>query len=398
MKKKPGAPFVLISFLLLSAGCDSSPASTKVELPTPMVTVAAPVSRSVTWYEYFTGRTQAQELVDVRARVSGYLIKIYFTPGAEVKKGDPLFDIDPEPFKVDIAKVEADINRAQALVQRLGFDLARSEKLLKSGAVSREDYDKVVGDKLEAEATVKAEQARLLGAKLNLGFSKIVSPIAGVVGDRLVTEGNLVISGPANPTLLTTIVAVEKMDVSFDVDENTIQRIQRDIREGKIKSLKRGEIPVEMGLSVHGDKYPIPGKITFINNQVDPKTGTIQLKAEFENPKESESPRLLTAGMFARIRVPIGDPRPAFLVPDVAFGSDQGSKFLYAVGADNKAVRLNASIGFLDGDLRVVESVQSPEDKQPRPLRPDEQIIIGGLQRVRPGMKVDPKPAPQAPK
>src|SRR5581483_9842332 len=203
---------------------------------------------------------------------------------------------------------------------------------------SATERDKSKGDFDEAGATVRSATAKIKVAKakideakaavktaeLNLGYCTIDAPITGVVGDRMVTEGNLITGGVGNTTLLTTIVAVEKMDVAFDVDEHTLQRIQLAVREGKIKAPAPGEIPAEAGLAVHGAGYPLKGKINFEDNRVDPKTGTIRMKARFDNPKPATGERLLAAGMYARIRVPIGEPVRATLVPEAALGSDQG--------------------------------------------------------------------------
>ena len=196
-----------------------------------------------------------------------------------------------------------------------------------------------------------------------------------------------------NTTLLTTVVAVEKMDVAFDVDENTLERIQQAVREGKIKPPAPGEIPAEAGLAIHGTAYPLKGLINFADNKFDSKTGTIRLKARFDNPKPATGQRLLAAGMYTRVRVPIGEPVKSMLVSEAAFGSDQGIRYLYIVGPDNKAVRMDATTGGLEGDLRVVESVQVPGEGMPRPLTPSDRVIVSGQQRVRPGMTVDPKPA-----
>lgn len=391
---------VALAFLFVvgASGCEKTETTAKTELPAPMVTVAPPVSKPVTYYERFTGRLEPTEQVEIRARVTGYLIKIFFQPGVEVKKGDRLYEIDPKPFEADVSQVKAQIARAQATLDRLTLDFGRTAELRKTGAASQEDYDKAMGNKLEADAMLKADKARLTGAELNLGYTKIDAPINGKIGDHLVTEGNLITGGQAGGgTLLTTIVAVDRMDMTFDVDENTLQRIQKNQAEGKIKKAKDGKIPVEMGLAVHGAEYPIPGEIIFMNNTVDPKTGTLRVKAEFDNPKTAQGGRLLTAGMFARVRVRLNDPVQSFLVPDSALGSDQGTKFLYVIGKENKAQRLVATLGGLDDGMRVIESVQGAEDKEPRPLRADEQIIINGIQRVRPGMIVDPKPSAAKP-
>lgn len=386
---------LLASMLSLAGlvGCNKESQAVKAEQPVPMVTVANPISKTVPYYEFFQGNLESTERVEIRARVSGYLNKIYFQPGVEVKKGDRLFDIDPRPFEANIAQAKSLIERSQALVARLTLDYNRNEKLVKTGAVSQEDLDKIIGDKLSAEANVKAEKAKLQASELDLDFTTIDAPIDGKVGDRLVTEGNLVTGGQTNTTLLTTIVAVDKMFLAFDAPESVILRIQENVRKGIIKSTNGDKIPVDMGIqAIHSNQFPLLGRIVFINNEADRKTGTIRVKAEFPNPKGTTGGRVLTPGMFAKVRVRIGDPVPSILVPDVALGSDMGTKFIYLVGDDNKAKRCNVTTGGLEEGMRVIESVKE-EGKEPRPLRTDERVIVNGIQRVRPGMIVDPKPA-----
>jgi RND family efflux transporter MFP subunit len=225
---------------------------------------------------------------------------------------------------------------------------------------------------------------------LDLDYCSIKSPITGAISDRKITVGNLISSSESSKPL-TTVVSEDKMDVAFDVDENTLEKIQQAVRDGHIKLQKDGEIPAEAGLSLHGTTYPLHGLINFTDNRIDPKTGTIRMKARFDNAKPASGERLLADGMYMRVRVPIGEAVKSILVPDSAFGSDQGVKFLYIVGPDNKAQRLDAVTGNLEGDLRVVDSVRVPGEAKPRPLALTDRVIVTGLQRVRPGMVVDPK-------
>jgi multidrug efflux system membrane fusion protein len=386
-----------------------------------MVTVARPTERMVTRYEFATGRTAPLEQVEIRARVSGYLKSIRFQPGREVTKGAPLFLIDPEPFEAELAKAKAALETAEADLKSAEADQLRAEakrdttkksydreeESLKKGVgspqtrdIAKGMYDEAAAATLSAKAKVILSKAKIdeskasyRSAELNLGYCTIDAPISGIVGDQLVTEGNLVTGGVGNTTLLTTIVAIDKMDVTFDVDESTKQRIEAAVRQGKIKELKAGEVPVEAGVSIHGTGYPLKGVIVFQDNRVDEKTGTIRLKARFDNPKPPTGQRLLAAGMYTRVRVPIGEPVLSMLVQDAAFGSDQGIRFLYLVGPDNKATRWNANTGNLEEGVRVVESVEIPGREKPRPLTRDDRIIVTGIQRVRPGMTVEPKPA-----
>jgi multidrug efflux system membrane fusion protein len=408
----------LAGLVAVAVGCGGSPSGAKADLPPPIVTVAPPVERPVTRYEYATGRAAPLEQVEVRSQVNGFLKAIKFEPGKDVAKDQPLFEIDPELYKADLAHAkaieetavadlatsEAELTRAEVAQTTAKLEYDRQETAFKGGGGSATDRDKAKGQYDGSVATVKSNASKIKLAKaniekakadvrtaeLNLGYCSITSPINGVVGDKLVTEGNLV---TAKTTLLTTVVAVEKMDVAFDVDENTLQRIQQSVREGKLKQVAANEIPVEAGLSVHGTAYPLKGSINFVNNQLDPKTGTIRFKARFENAKPAAGQRLFSAGMFVRVRVPVGEPVKSMLVPDSAFGSDQGSRFLYVIGPDNKALRLDAATGAVEGDLRVVEAVSVPGEGKARPLAPADRVIVNGVQRVRPGMVVDPKPA-----
>jgi RND family efflux transporter MFP subunit len=332
------------------------------------------------------------EQVELRARVSGYLKKILFQPGAEVKKGDLLFEIDPRPYKAALDQAEAAVKQTEARVKRLNSEFARAESLLSKKAISREEYDKIAGDLAETVAMVESAKASVESAQLDYQFTKITAPISGQIGDRLVDVGNLVVGGQGNTTHLTSIVAMDPMYVAVDIDENTMQRVQQAVRDGRIvlKS-KDKEIPIEMGLPINKSAYPFKGAIDFFNNRIDPKTGTIKMKAVFPNPKPEVGSRILTPGMFVRVRIPLGEPKKSLMVPESALGTDQGSRFLYVVNDKNQAVRLEATVGVLIDGLRVIEQVQGANDTKARDLRPDERVIVKGLQRVRPGMTVDPK-------
>jgi multidrug efflux system membrane fusion protein len=381
----------LLFTALLAAGCQQGPG--QESLPPPEVTVAPPTQEELIDYERFTGRMAPVEQVEIRARVSGYLNKIEFKAGSEVQKGEPLFQIDPRIYQDALARAEADVEKADARVVRLTADVDRARNLLTKNGISREDYDKAVGDLAEGKAYVKYAKAQVTSAKLDVGFTKIEAPLSGLIGDWLITEGNLVTGGQGNTTLLTTIVAVDPMDAVFDLDENTLQLLQKDVREGRIKVKAEGGIPVEMGLSVDGSAYPFKGTVNFVNNQVDPKTGTIKVKARFPNPKPAVGSRPLTAGAFARIRAPIGEPRKVLTVPESALGLDQGNRYLYLVDDKNTAVRLDVEQGSLENGRREIVGVKGSGDANFRPLRPDERVIVKGLQRVRPGMTVDPQVA-----
>jgi RND family efflux transporter MFP subunit len=415
--------------MIALVGCGSKDAG-KAELPPPIVTVAPPVERMVTRYEYQTGRATPLETVEIQAHVSGYLKKINFKPGSEVNKGDPLFIIDKEPFEADVAKdkaalettqadlktADAEVVKAQARKDTSKKEYDRQEEAYqkKSGSeqardIAKGQYDEAAASLLAANARVTLAKAKIDEAKaaldkanLNLGYCTITAPIAGLIGDKLVTEENLITGGQPGSTKLTSIVSVDKMDIAFDVDENTIQRLETAINTGKIKLPEK--IPCEAGLAIHGKEYPLKGWMNFADNKFDEKTGTRRMKARFDNPKieikstpgskkADDGTRELVAGMYARVRVPIGDPVKSMLVPESALGSDQGMPFLYLVGDDKKAIRYNAALGIQDGELRVIENIVIPgEGNKPRPLTLADKVIINGIMRVRPGMVVDPQP------
>jgi multidrug efflux system membrane fusion protein len=393
----------LVSYSALSAlatslafsgwGCSPAPQPT-ASLPAPIVAVSAPKRQTSAAYEYFTGQAEALERVDVNSRISGHLIAIHFKPGAEVKAGDLLFEIDPAPLQSELERAEADLALANAKLDRTTKELVRYAALREKNAVSQDDLERVTADKLESAAMQQGAIARINTIKLNLGYAKITAPISGRIGDRLVTVGNY-ISGQFQNTLsaLTSIVSVDPMTVAFDLDEATLQRVQRAVSEGKLTLVKEGAIPVEVGLATDGVEYPLQGEIYFLNNQVDRSTGTIRVRATIPNPPITQNgARRVSPGMFARVRVPLGEPREVTVVPEAALGFDQGDRFLYVLGAGNKAEQLFVNSGRLIGDLRIVESVFT-EKNAPRPLQASEQVIVSGIQRVRPGMVVDPKPA-----
>jgi len=376
-------------------GCGASDAVAPAPV-IPEVTVATPVSRDLVDFEKFTGRVDAKEKIEVRARVSGYLVKVHFQPGAEVAKDDLLVEIDPVPFETDLNRTTAAVAQAQAKLTRLDSTFKRIEAARAKGASSEEELQTAAGETAEAAAALDIAKANQKTAEINLGYCQLKAPIAGKIGDRLMDEGNFVTGGPSgafNSTLLSTIVAVDPISVVFDMDENTLLRLQQAIRDGKLESPEENVIPVEVGLPIHKQEYPLKGTVQFINNQVDSKTGTILIKAEVPNPKPDKGARVLTPGMFARVRIPLGRPRTALMVPESALGSDQGSRYLFVVNGEKKAVRLSAEVGLLDGDMREIVSVKASGDAQSRPLNADEQVIVLGIQRVRSGIEVDPKTA-----
>ncbi len=363
-------------------GCSNGPPHAAPSEP-PAVPVSQPVSRVVTDYVDFTGRTDAVQAVDIRARVTGYLVRIPFEEGAEVKKDDLLFEIDRRPYQAQLDQAQGQVNLYAAQLKLAQATYARDKGHLQPatpGAVSQQQLDQDRAAVEEAEARLNAAKASTEVYKLNLEFTTVTSPIDGQVSRYYLTLGNLV---NQDQTLLTTVVSVDPMYAYFDVDEPTLLRVRRAINEGKIKPLLDGVMPVLMGLQGE-DGFPHRGEINFVNNQVNPTTGSISVRGVFANPKPLNGVRLLSPGMFVRIRLPIGQPHPALLVIDRAIASDQGLKYVYVVDAENKAQYRRITTGALQPDgLRVVEG-----------LRPDDWVVVGGLQQVRPRIQIRPDKVP----
>jgi RND family efflux transporter MFP subunit len=367
-------------FVLAAAlgGCEQ-PATAPSE--PPVVSVSLPVRREVTDYRQFTGRTQAPETVEVRARVTGYLEKMPFKEGEEVKKGDLLFEIDPRPYKAEWDRLEAQVKLAEARYRLAGADYARAQKASRgsSGAVSRQELETYRSKEIEARESVGAAKANAEGAKLNLNFCTIKSPLSGKVSRYNYTIGNLV---NADQTVLTNIVSQDPMYAYFDVDERTMLLVQDLIREGKVKASRETEYPVAIGLA-NEKGFPHQGLINFVDNQVNAGTGTLRVRGVFANPAVNDL-RTLSPGLFVRVRLPIGNPHPALLVADQAVGTDQGQKILYVVNAKNEVVSRPVTLGAVHDGLREVLAG----------LSPNERVIVDGLQRVRPGLTVEPRVVP----
>jgi RND family efflux transporter MFP subunit len=369
---------------LAAAGCgEHAPPAVHTEPPT--VLVAAPVEKQVTDYADYTGRTDAVESVDVRARVNGYLAEIKFESGKEVQKGDLLFVIDERPYKAALERSESQIKLAEAKLTYAAAEVARNQGLVKSGATTQAEFDKLVADKDQAVAAVAAAKAAAEVDRLNLGFCRVTSPIDGRISRNYLTVGNLVV---ADTTLLTTVVSQDPMYVYFDVDEATLLRIQKLVREGKFKSSRRhNDVPIAVGLANEPGRFPHQGRVDFVDNRVDPTTGTLKVRAVLPNPVVTNEDRVFTAGLFVRVRVPLGVSHPALLVSERAVGTDQGQKFVFVVNDKNEVALRPVTLGQMHDGLRVVESG----------LKGGEKIIVVGLQRVRPGATVTPKPGEMVP-
>jgi RND family efflux transporter MFP subunit len=372
---------LLAMSLLAGTGCSGKmPAAVQPQPPT--VTVAKPERRLVVEYVEFPGQTAAVGEVEIRARVSGYIVKIHFEDGQEVKQGDVLFEIDPRPYQLAVNRAAGELEHAKALVQRAKTNLSRAERLRPSGAVSEDECERAMADLKVQQACIQKAEAALDEAELNLEFTRVVSPIDGRVSRRQATEGNLVQNGSSASTVLTTVVTVDPVYVYFNIEEPTLLRYEHlGWRAGdqtlfsRIKELK---VPVEIGLADE-EGFPHAGQLDFVDNQIDPDTGTIRARGRFDNARH------LTPGMFVRVRLPIGPPHEALLVSERAIGTDQARKFLLAVDKDHVVQYREVELGALYDGLREVKSG----------LSGDEWVIVQGLQRARPGVKVSPHTAEQ---
>ncbi|MCU0574486.1 MAG: efflux RND transporter periplasmic adaptor subunit [Syntrophobacteraceae bacterium] len=366
----------LAAAVLLIHGCQKPPEL--ASLPPPQVVVSKPVQQAVTEYAEFTGRTEAVELVEIRARVEGYLQSIHFQPGGKVREGDLLFQIDPKPYQVKLDEARAEIERRQAELKQADAALKRKEMALKANAVSELEVIQARADRDVAQAAIQGAQAAIESAKLNLIYARITAPIDGRIGRNLADVGNLV--GAAERTLLTTIVRDDPVYAYFTVSERDLLAYQQHPSRMSGPTNGSGQVPVFLGLSSQAD-YPFEGRIDFVNNRLDPSTGTIQVRGVFKN----EDGRLLP-GLFARIRVPLGVTEHAMLVPDRAVGSDQRGEYLLVVGSQNTVEVRPVQTGPLVADLRVIRGGITAEDH----------VIIDGVQKALPGFPVVPTPAAPA--
>jgi len=364
----------------LAAACNHS--QTTPPRPPPAVTANQPAQREVVEWDEYPGRLEAVDMVEVRARVSGYLQSVHFKDGTEVNKGDLLFVIDPRPYQAELDRAAAELKQAESRLELAINELARAERLLKSKAISEEEADSRSKAKREAEAAIESARASVEVAKLNLEYTHITAPINGRIGRKLITEGNLVNGMQGQNTLLTTIVSLDPIYCYFDADERSILKYQQLAREGKQESLRDGRAPCELELA-NESGFPHKGVLDFVDNRVDATTGTLRVRGVFPNPGPD---RILQAGFFARVRVPGSGKSQALLIPDQAVGTDQGQKFVFVVNDQDEVEYRTVRLGpFIDG-LRVVrEGIQS-----------NDWVVVNGLLSIHTGSKVNPKRAPLA--
>ncbi|MBO9829058.1 efflux RND transporter periplasmic adaptor subunit [Xanthomonas sp. A2111] len=344
--------------------------------PPPSVGVAPALQKQISQWDEFSGRVEAVEHVDLRPRVSGYIDKVAYVEGQEVKKGQVLFTIDARSYRADLARAEADLVRARTQAKLSASEAARAKTLSEQQAISTESWEQRRAAAEQAQADVLAAQAAVDSARLNLEWTQVRAPIDGRAGRAMVTAGNLVTAGDS-ASVLTTLVSLDKVHVYFDADEGTFLRYAQMARDGQRPSERDGSLPVQVGL-VGEDGYPHAGKVDFLDNQLVRSTGTIHVRALLDN-----ADRRFTPGLFARVRL-LGSGRfDAVLIDDRAVLTDQDRKYVYVVDKDGKAQRRDVQLGRSAEGLRIVQSGLSAGDK----------VIVDGVQKVfMPGMPVQAKP------
>src|SRR5688572_22757624 len=374
--------FASFAVAVLAAGC-SQTAAQQGPPPPPQVTVAPVIERDVTEWDEFTGRLQAVDSVEVRPRVSGLVSAVRFDEGAIVHRGDPLFQIDPRPFQAEVDRLRAELARARATNQRAASELQTAEKLRAENAIAKEEHDRRAAFAQESTAQSAAVEAALRAAELNLEFTLVTSPIDGRVGRAIVTEGNLVSSGPGEATLLTTVVSLDPVYAYFDADEQIFLKYTAGPKGPALPGGTKGpalrgrhgsELPIRMALA-NDQGFPRSGHLDFLDNQLDGATGTIRGRAVFRNTDGQ-----LTPGLFVRLRLAGTGSYRGLLIQDRAVGTDLNKKFVYVVGPKNEIQYRSVTLGPIVDGLRVVRSG----------LEPGESIVVNGLQRVRPGVQVTP--------
>jgi len=363
---------ILLSVLLV--GCDNSVAQNAAP-PAPAVSAADVVVKSISQWDSFNGRIEAVESVQLRPRVSGYIDKVNYTDGQEVKKGEVLFTIDDRTYRAALEQAQASLARAKTQASLAQSEANRTDKLINTHLVSREEWEQRRSAATQAQADIRAAQAAVDTAQLNLDFTKVTAPIDGRASRALITSGNLVTAGDS-ASVLTTLVSQKTVYVYFDVDEATYLHYQNLARSGQGASSNHMALPVEIGLTGE-DGYPHQGKVDFLDNQLTPSTGTIRMRALLDNAQ-----RQFTPGLFARVRLPGSAEFNATLIDDKAVLTDQDRKYVYIVDKEGKAQRRDITPGRLAAGLRIVQ----------RGLNPGDKVIVAGLQKVfMPGRPVNAK-------
>ena len=354
---------------LTLTGCEDATGKTAAPAApaAPPVSAAIVLEKPIAETQEFSGRLEAIERVEIRSRVSGFITAVNFKPGSEVKKGDVLFVVDPRPYQAEATRAQAAAASARARADLAKRELARAESLMADKAIARREFDEAAASQKELEANAGAAQAQYEAARLNLAYTRVVSPIDGRVSKAEITLGNLVDA----TAVLTSVVSLERIYASFDGDEETYLRVGAKARDGAPVTVRVG-LANEVG-------FPHEGKLEFVDNQLDARTGSVRMRAAFENKDGA-----LVPGLFARVQLGAADDRNAVLISERAVGTDQSRKFVVVVGADGKAEYRPVVLGPVVDGLRVVRSG----------VKAGEKIVVNGLQRVRPGAPVAPQIVP----
>ena len=345
--------------------------------PAVPVSVATVVESRVAAWDEFSGRLEAVDRVEVRPRAAGIVQAVHFREGALVRPGDLLFTIDPAPYQAEVDRADAQVVAARSRLDHAKSDDDRSQRLWAERAIAERELEDSANTLREADANLRAAQAALQSAQLNLGYTQVRSPIAGRIGKIEVTAGNLVAAGPGAP-VLSTVVSVSPIYASFDADEQVVMKALRQLPGGASARERIERIPVQMGTSASED-LPFQGRLQLVDNQVDARSGTIRVRAVFDN-KDGQ----LIPGQFARLRMGQAASSNALLVSERAIGTDQDKRFVVVVDAENKTAWREVKLGASANGLRIVTAG----------LKPGERIVVNGLQRVRPGMTVAPQLVP----
>ncbi|WP_397379756.1 efflux RND transporter periplasmic adaptor subunit [Prosthecobacter sp.] len=351
------------------------------QAPTPEVTVAKPIAKRLMDWDEFTGRLTARERVEIHSRVSGYITQVSFKEGTEVKAGDLLFTIDPRPYEAIVERAEAMLAQAKTTAELAGVEAKNATALRQGQAISVEESERRLKSATGELAGVRAAEAALRAAKLDLEFTQIRAPISGRISDARVTEGNLVSGGTQNTTLLTTIVELDPIYCEIEADERSVLKYRQMHKQGERVSAMFERIPAEMSL-INEEGWPHKGQVDFVDNQLNPATGTIRARAVFPN-----ADRLMAPGFFAKVRIPGSGEYDGVLIRDSAVGDDQGSSFVWVLDAEDKAVYRPITLGPLLDGLRVVRSG----------LKADDRVVVLGLMSVRNGGKVKATPTDMLP-
>jgi RND family efflux transporter MFP subunit len=370
---------VAIASASLLSGCGE--AQKQAAPPPPKVTVAKPTKRTIVDQDEYVGRFVPVDVVEIRARVSGYLDKIYFTDGQIVKQGDLLFTIDNRPYQNTLDQARANLETAKSNLAFTQSDLARGQQLVRERTISEQIYEQRAQAFRNAQASVAANEAMVRQAQLDLEYTELRAPITGRIGDRRVTQGNLVTGGAGgNTSLLATIVSTDPIRFEFTFDEGALLRYQR-LATGRGEVAGLGGTQVRLKLLDETD-FSHPGRVDFVDNVIDRASGTIRGRAQLSN-----ADGLFTPGMFARVQVPASAPYQALMLPDVAVATEQARRFVYVIDQDNIARLRYVTLGQVVDDLRVIKDGLADGDR----------VVINGLMRVRQGQKVTPEEQPASP-